>query len=204
MYDTKLLDYGFSIGRQPLLIQDGLLINADRLDAISVTRNSLNGHGDLNSRTTAFFAWNQVHRNDDINDPSAYLFGLFTENDFKVSTVNVDLVYVNAGSITGSAFYAGASAIQRLEGLHNTWNSSFHVLTSQPTDHPDSSTGRGELLFAQLSMTPHSTPNLVYITGFWAIDQFSSAAPQPRGRRPAGTDRHSLRLARVRRLPSPD
>ena len=42
-YDTKLLDYGFSVGRQPVLIQDGLLINANRLDAVTVTRNTLNG-----------------------------------------------------------------------------------------------------------------------------------------------------------------
>ena len=72
LYDHKLLDYGFSIGRQPLLIQDGLLINANRLDAISVTRNTLNGHGDLNSRTTAFFAWDQIHRNDDNYDPDGH------------------------------------------------------------------------------------------------------------------------------------
>ena len=28
-------------------------------------------------------------------------------------------------------------------------------------------------------MTPHGTPNLIYITGFWAIDDFSSAARNP-------------------------
>ena len=64
-----MLDYGFSIGRQPVLIQDGLLINADQLDAVTVTRNTLNGGDVLNFRTTGMFAWNQVHRNDDIYDP---------------------------------------------------------------------------------------------------------------------------------------
>ena len=174
-----MLDYGFSVGRQPLLIQDGLLINAAMLDAFTVTRNTLNGYGNLNFRATGMFAWDQVYRNDDVYDPSAYLYGVFLESDYKESTVNADFVYVSANHSTGSAFYAGLSGIQRMEAFDTRWNTSFHALISVPTDQQTTATGQGELLFGQVSMTPQGTPNLIYATAFWAIDNFSSAARDP-------------------------
>jgi hypothetical protein len=42
------------------------------------------------------------------------------------------------------------------------------------------------LLFAQVSTTPHGTADLVYLTGFWAIDEFSSAARNPEVGGPLG------------------
>jgi hypothetical protein len=186
IYDTKMLDYGFSVGRQPLLIQDGLLINANQLDAVTVTRNTLNGHGNLNFRITGMYAWDRVHRNNDIYDPKASLFGLFTESDYQKSTINIDVVYVDSTPMTGSAFYAAASAIQRLELFDRNWNTSFHVLTSQPTNQQTSATGRGTLLFSQISLTPHGTADLIYATGFWAIDNYSSAARNPEVGGPLG------------------
>jgi hypothetical protein len=186
IYDSKMLDYGFSVGRQPVLIQDGLLINANRLDAVTVTRNTLNGNGNLNFRATGMYAWDQVHRNNDIYDPKAQLFGLFTESDYQKTTVNIDLAYVDSTHTTGSAFYAAASAIQRLELFDRVWNTSFHVLTSQPTNHQTTATGRGTLLFSQVSMTPHGTADLIYVNSFWAIDHFSSAARNPEVGGPVG------------------
>jgi hypothetical protein len=186
LYDTKLLDYGFSVGRQPLLIQDGLLINANRLDAVTVTRNTLNGYGNLNCRTTGMYAWYQVHRNDDNLDPNARLLGLFNESDYKETTVNVDLVYLNSTPKTGSAFYAAVSGIQRLDLFETEWSTAFHVLTSAPTNQETPATGRGTLLFGQASMSPHGSPDLLYVTGFWAIDRFSSAARNPEVGGPLG------------------
>ena len=186
LYDSKGLDYGFSVGRQPLLIQDGLLINADMLDAVTVTRNTLNGHGNLNFRATGMFAWDEVHRNNDIYDPSAYLYGVFLESDYKESTVNADFVYVSADHTTGSAAFAGLSAIQRIHAFDTAFNTSFHALVSVPTYEQTTATGQGELLFAQVSMTPHGTPNLIYGSAFWAIDNFSSAARNPEVGGPLG------------------
>ncbi len=186
LYDTKFIDYGFSVGRQPVLIQDGLLINANQLDAFTVTRTTLNGAENLNTRITGMFAWDRVHRNNDIYDPTALLYGLYTEADYAETTVDVDLVYVNAVGKTGSAFFAAASATQRIDGINNVWNSTFHVLTSQPTNQQDAATGRGELLFSQLSMTPHGRPDLLYIDSFWGIDNFSSAARNPEVGGPLG------------------
>ncbi|WP_230379703.1 hypothetical protein, partial [Microbacterium sp. ZXX196] len=42
-YDVHRYDIGFSIGRQPVSFQQGLLINEDMVDAVTVTRNTVNG-----------------------------------------------------------------------------------------------------------------------------------------------------------------
>ena len=178
-FDTKQIDYGFSIGRQPVLIQEGILINADQLDAFTVTRNTLNRNDLLNLRSTFMVAWDRVHRNNDIYDGSAKLFGLYNELDYEKRTINVDLVYVNAGGNTGSAAFAALSSIRRFDAPNNTWNSTFHVLTSVPQDQGDASTASGTLLFSELSMTPHGTPNNLYVNTFWALGDFSSAARSP-------------------------
>lgn len=181
-YDTEYIDYGFSVGRQPLLIQDGLMINEDMIDLASVTRNTLFGYGSLNTRATAVYAWNRINRQDrllgNVFDPGADMIGLFTESDFPISTVNADLAYVN--SSLGGLFVWGLSAIQRLHGYRNTYNTSFHLLGSQPTGGIETPVaGQGELLFSQVSWTPHRTEDLVYFNAFWAIDQYTSAARGP-------------------------
>ena len=177
LYDSKMLDYGFSVGRQPLLIQDGLLINADMLDGITVTRNTLNGYGNLNFRATGMFVWDEVHRNNDVYDPSAYLYGVFLESDYKESTVNADFVYVTRRIPREAQFFAGLSAIQRIHAFDASWNTSFHALVSAPAYQQTTAVGQGELLFAQASVTPTSSPNLLYTSVFWAFGNFSSAAP---------------------------
>ena len=180
-YDTEYLDYGFSVGRQPLLIQDGLLINEDMIDLVSVTRNTLYGCGSLNTRATAVYAWNRLNRADPTLgnrfDPEGRMVGLFTESDFVHSTANADVAFVD--SDLGSVVVWGLSAIQRLHGYHNTYNTSFHVLGSHPTNGETSIAGQGELLFGQVSWTPHCTEDLIYIDAFWAIDEFTSATRGP-------------------------
>jgi hypothetical protein len=182
LYDTKALDYGFSIGRQPVFFEEGMFINADKLDALTVTRNTLHGHGVLNSRITAMYAWDQVHRNDDISfyleDPKAHLFGVFTETDLKVSTVNVDLAYVlTSDRAAKDGIYFAASATQRLEFLPwHTINSTFRLLGSFPTEGETPQTGKGVLLFSELSVTPHGTDDVLYCTTFGAIGKCTSPA----------------------------
>jgi hypothetical protein len=55
-----------------------------------------------------------------------------------------------------------------------------------PTNQETLATGRGTLLFGQASMSPHGSPDLIYATGFWAIDKFSSAARNPEVGGPLG------------------
>lgn len=185
-YDAAMLDYGFSVGRQPMSFQQGLLINEDRIDAGTVTRNTLNGFGNLNLRMTGVVAWDEVHRNNNVLDPDAQLIGLFTESDFRSATVNADFAYVNSETDAGDLFAFGLSAIQRIHGYENTYNSSLHVLASFPTEGETDASGRGVLLFSQASWTPHRTHDLVYLNGFWAIDQFTSPARGPLAGGPLG------------------
>ena len=178
-YDQGVLDYGFSVGRQPMSFQQGLLINEDMIDSLTVTRNTLFGNGNLNARATGVFAWKEINRNNNMPDPNAKMVGLFTESDFEISTVNADIVYLDSETALGDMMAFGVSAIQRLKGFHNTYNTSFHVLGSFATGNETAASGDGLLLFSQLSWTPHHHEDLVYVNGFWAIDQFTSPSRGP-------------------------
>lgn len=176
-YDIEALDYGFSIGRQPMSFQQGLLINEDMIDAATVTRNTLNGHGNLNLRMTGVYGWNRIHRNNNVPDDNAQLIGLFTESDYRWATVNADVAFVSSGSeMLRDSLAFGLSAIRRIQGYHNIYNSSAHVLGSFATEGETAASGDGLLLFHQLSWTPHCSGDLIYLNAFWAIDQFTSPA----------------------------
>lgn len=188
-YDTEGLDYGFSVGRQPMLFQQGLLINEDMIDAVTVTRNTMYGGGNLNMRSTFVYAWDRINRNalnGNFRDDGAQLIGLFTESDFEFSMVNADIAYVTSGSGFGDLIAFGLSGVQRIHGFHNTYNSSVHILGSFPTGEETSASGQGELLFSQLSWTPHHTDDLVYLNAFWAIDHFTSPSRGTLGGGPLG------------------
>ncbi len=186
-YDVKEWDIGFSVGRQPLSFQQGLLINEDMIDAVTVTRNTLSGHGALNIRSTFVYGQNNINRNNNVHDNQAQLVGIFTETDTSRSTINADVAYVNSENSTyGSVLAVALSGIQRFHGFHNTYNTSFHALASFPTDHETAASGQGELLFSQISWTAHESQDLIYLNSFWAIDQFTSPARGPLAGGPLG------------------
>ncbi len=186
-YDSRALDYGFSVGRQPMSFQQGLLINEDMIDAVTVTRNTLNGSGNLNLRATMVYAVDNINRNNNLDDRDARMVGLFTESDFASSTINADIVHVHTDDNTfGSLTAVGLSGIQRIHGFHNTYNTSLHVLASFPGDGETAASGQGELLFAQTSWTMHESEDVVYLNAFWAIDQFTSPARGPLAGGPLG------------------
>ena len=185
-FDRYAQDYGFSVGRQPMSFQQGLMVNEDIVDAFTVTRNTLYGYGILNLRATGVYAWNNITRNNNMQDHDAQLVGLFTETDTEFSTINADIAYVDSHSSFGSLLNVAISGIQRFHGTHNTYNSSLHFLASIPTNGETVASGQGELLFSQLSWTPHHTNDLVYLNAFWAIDQFTSAARGPLAGGPLG------------------
>ena len=174
-YDTEALDYGFSVGRQPMSFQQGLLINEDMVDALTVTRNTLYGDGNLNLRMTGVYAWNRIHRNNQMPDDDASMVGLFTESDFRWATVNLDFAYVNSQNpALRDSIAMGLSAIRRFNGYHNTYNSSAHILASWAPEGETAASGDGILLFHQLSWTAHHSDDLIYLNAFCAIDQFTS------------------------------
>jgi len=186
-FDLHALDIGFSVGRQPMSFQQGLLVNEDMVDAVTVTRNTLNGHGILNLRATGVYAQNNINRNNNVHDPDARMYGLFTETDTALSTINADVATLDSDNNQfGSLTAVGLSAIQRLHGFHNTYNTSFHVLASFPHAGETAASGQGELLFSQMSWTQHNSDDLVYLNTFWAIDQFTSLARGPLAGGPLG------------------
>jgi hypothetical protein len=175
--DTGQYDIGFSVGRQPLFYQEGLLIN-DRIDAIGITKNNIFPAGVNHLQVTLLYGWNEVNRGNNAEDHDAQLFGLFTELETSASTFNLDAVYVYDDSVrrdnTDALFFAG-SAAQRIGKI----NTSFRALASIPMNMESPATGRGALLFAELSHTPAHSEDIVYLNGFWGIDEFSSAARGP-------------------------
>ncbi|HWE02090.1 MAG TPA: hypothetical protein VG326_06730 [Tepidisphaeraceae bacterium] len=185
---TKPWDIGFSVGRQPLLYQDGLLLDDD-IDAIGVTRNTILPRGGSNAQITAIYGWDQINRGDGINHGDRLLLGLLINADFRPSTWDFDLFYVDGHGQSPDGVYAGLSAVQRF-GLVNT---TFRVLGSKAIGHDSggpnsrfsefgngsSAVGNGVLLFSEMSYTPMSSNNLIYLDTYWGIDRFTSAARGP-------------------------
>lgn len=175
-YDSKQLDYGFSVGRMPLLAQQGLLINEDKIDAVTVTRNTLYLPGVTNIRITGVYAWDEINRNNNVADDDAQMFALLTESDTAFSTINADIAYVKSSMQNGDLLAFGISGIQRIHMPHRTYNTSLHLLASFPGEEESAVAGQGELLFSQFSWTPHHSQDLIYLNTFWAIDQFTAPA----------------------------
>lgn len=182
--DAKALDFGFTVGRQSLLFQEGILINTGGLgnpDAVGLVRNNLQLPGTSNVRASVLYAWNNVFRDDNQEDDDAQLFALLTETDVPVSSFNIDLVYIDSGDQNGDAFFAGLRAVQRI----GHFNTTFIVNSSFPDDETPQ-TSRGTLLFSQVSWIPPYTHNLVYFNAFWGVDDFSSAIRGPETGGPLG------------------
>ncbi|MEM7051183.1 MAG: hypothetical protein AAF604_16055 [Acidobacteriota bacterium] len=192
--DFSPTDVGFSVGRQPMLFQEGLLIN-DAIDGLGITRNTLQPKKSSNFRATFFWGWNEVGRPGPAGnreDDQAHLLALLTSADLRRSTIDADLVWVlsderqtNLGGSplrTGGDLLAGGlSFVQRIGEL----NTSFRVLGSLANDETASSSD-GFLLFSEISRTPHRTHDLLYVNGFVALDRYTSAARGPAAGGPLG------------------
>ncbi len=186
--DRRSLDYGFAVGRQPLTLQDGILVNDNSVDMISITRNALLIPGGSTLRLSAFFGWDQIERPNytiptvpNQPDHDARMMGLDAAADFSVSTVEADAIYVSSSRHDGG-FYAGLGAIQRL----GKFNTTFRAVTSVAVDGPSSKVSDGALLFSQLSYTLPYGEDLLYLDGFWGLNRFTSPDRDPTAGGPLG------------------
>lgn len=179
--DRIPLDIGISLGRQPLRLQDGLLIEDDSIDLIALTKNSILPSGGSTMRLSALFGWNGVDRADNLQDKGAYLVGLDASADYSKSTYDADLLYVisNRG---GDGLYAGLGQTRRFGKI----NSVIRVVQSVAVEQENSRVQTGTLLFSELSYTPSYGQDIVYINGFWGIDDFTSAVRAPATGGPLG------------------
>ncbi len=193
--DSKGLDIGISIGRQPLSFQDGMLLNEDAIDMIGLTKANIKMGGLINTRATIIFGWGDIDRpvgiatvpdasliGRNIGDSEAGLVGLFTETDTRKATIEADLVYVYSDEFGGNGLYAGVSSIRRFGRFSNT----ARVMASMPAGDEGFHNSQGFLLANQFSWTPHHTHNHVYINAFLGIQEFRSAARGPSTGGPLG------------------
>lgn len=176
--DSHTYDIGFSVGRQTLRLQDGMLAN-DIVDMVGITRNSLTLPGLANLRLTGLYAWDHVIRGNNegayTKPHSATVLGLLAQADTALdNTLSLDLLYVR-DSHDENAWYAGVSSTQRFGAL----NSTFRINASIPEGGRSPTVGRGVLLLSQLSRTLPGSDHLVYFNTFGNIGRFTSAARGP-------------------------
>lgn len=169
------IDLGFTVGRQPLVFQEGILIN-DTVDAVGFVRNNIPFPGTSNFRVSAMYAWNRLDRNDNATRPGdENMYGLFIAADTHISTFNFDTIYVD-DSDNGDGLYFGLSAIQRLAAFGGI-SSAFRINTSIALDEEidDNVIGTGALLTSELSKTVYGSDDIVYFNSFLGLGNFTQA-----------------------------
>ncbi len=181
-HDRKPYDIGFSIGRQPIDFQDGMMFN-DAIDSIGISRNNIFGPAFSNLRTTFIFGWGDIHRNNNVEDPNARVYAILTEADTRLSIIETDLAYVDSDLVGGGdGLYLGIGAVQRI----GRWNTTIRVNGSHALDEESAAVSDGVLLFGELSTAPRGTHDVVYMNAFLGIDKYSSAARAPTAGGPLG------------------
>lgn len=168
------IDLGFTVGRQPVVFQEGILIN-DTIDAVGFIRNNIAFPGTSNLRVSGMWGWNRLDRNDDARNAKENMFGLFIAADAHLSTYNLDTIYVN-DSRNGDGLYVGASAIQRLPWLGGL-STAFRINSSFALDQeiPGNVVGDGVLLTSELSKNVKGSDDIVYFNSFLGLGNFTQA-----------------------------
>ena len=170
--DQKALDFGFSVGRQPIFFQEGMLIN-DTMDALSLVRDTIIFPGLIDTRFTGLWAWNNISRNDNANDDDASLYGLFIETDTRKSTIAFDVAYVDSNNANGGdGLFLGASSVQRV----GNFNTAVRAMQSIAMNDETPQVADGTLFFGEFSTEPTASHDVLYLNGFLGLDSFSSAA----------------------------
>ena len=182
--DNKGLDIGFSIGRQPIFFQEGVMIN-DTIDALGVTRDTIIIPGlTPDMRVTGLFGFNHINRNDNLHDGSGLLFGIFTETDTHISTIDLDAIFVTSNNKDGGdGLLLGAMATQRIFGDINT---TFLVNTSIALNRRGPEMDDGTLFLSEISRTVTGSENILYGNAFLGIGNYTSAARGPTTGGPLG------------------
>lgn len=173
--DRLGLDIGYSFGRQPLFLQDGILANDD-VDAVGFTKHNFFRMNASATRLSGFVAFNEVHRNDNRRDSGATLFALSNTLDYPKRTLEVDTAYVIGSSASGGdGFYFGIGQIKRF----GHWNSTFRMNTSVALAQGGPAVNDGWLFTHQFSRTMKHSEDILTLGMFAEIDDYTSAARGP-------------------------
>lgn len=184
---TKLIDYGFSFGRQQITFQEGIMIN-DFLDSVGVVRNNLHAPGFSNIRVTGLYAWDSIDRGapatrQRLNQPGG-LYGLFLQADTPTTTWGLDFVAVDDenSSTGGDGRYIGLSAAQRAWTPWSrlaSFNTTYRINASFADNADTNQVADGVLISAEISWTPHSSDDVVYINPFYGFDRYTQVSREP-------------------------
>jgi len=177
--DSRALDIGFSVGRQQISIQDGILLN-DNIDTIGLIQNTILTRSTNNISVTALFAWNQINRGArTILDDSARLYGIFSDLETFNHSIEFDLIYMDDTSDLIEGLFAGLSSTQRIRSLNSTFRAVGSYQTKDdalPGSVESGSIDTGALFTSELSITPHGGHDLVYFNAFYGLDKYTPAA----------------------------
>jgi hypothetical protein len=174
--DSTPNDIGFTVGRQNVQFQAGMILN-DTIDAVGFAKNNIRIPGFarlVNLRASVLFGWNGIHRDDNNDDDDAELYGLFLQADTFHRTMNLDIVFVDSER-GGDVLVGALDSTQTIGKMSAT----FRVAASHATGEETRTAGDGQLLFAQLAWVPKYSHDNVYLAAFSAIDDFVSAARGP-------------------------
>jgi hypothetical protein len=172
---TRKLDYGFSVGRWRVDLQDGLLVN-DMMDAVGITR-FVAVPGTATTRMTLIAGWDEVSRDNNLLSEGSRYLSFSAEADTYRSTIDLDVVHVEAPEAEGgSAWFLGWGSSQRLKFGGESYNTTFRICSSIAEEADNAAVSDGTLFFAEASKTPIGTSDMAYATLFLGIDQFASAA----------------------------
>lgn len=171
---VKPLDYGFTVGRQLLQYQEGILLN-DEVDVVGLVRNNVRLPFVTNLRTSLVYGWNEIGRSNAEDNDAAKLIGFFNSIDTQVSTFSLDAVYIPDEEKNGDGYYLGLSAIQRI----GHFNTAFRVNGSLADNADSAKVADGVLFSSEISYTPHRSDDIVYFNTFASVGNFTQAGREP-------------------------
>ena len=181
-HDKRNLDYQFSIGRQPLLLQDGMMAN-DTIDGIGITRHNIYMLGASNTRLTGWAGLNEVNRGNMAEDSDARLYALSSTFDYAARTLEADAAYVTGSdALGGDGAYLGVGHIQRF----GEWASTLRANASWALDTDTPAVGSGYLFTHELSRNLPGSSDIVYLNTYLGIDNYTSASRGPATGGPLG------------------
>ncbi|MDF1739383.1 MAG: hypothetical protein P1U86_09505 [Verrucomicrobiales bacterium] len=173
--DFKGNDYGFSFGRQPFSLQDGIMANDD-IDAFAITKHNMFLLGSSNARVSAWFGFNEINRGDNLRDSSARLFALDGAFDYPKNTIEADIAYVDGSSgHGGDGLYFGLGHITQL----GYWNSTFRVNRSFAMNRNTAAIDDGWLLTHQLGRAMRQSEDIFTMSSFAEFGNYTSVARGP-------------------------
>jgi hypothetical protein len=171
------IDFGYTIGRQPLFYQNGMLIN-DNVTMVGIARNSIQLPHTSNVLVDFVYAWDHVQRPNrplTLTGQQPSLWGIATSSDVLDATYDIEMLHVSDARAFGDAWYIGGAAIRRI-GLLNT----ALRINSSIADGPETAVStNGTLLSLETSFNPFRSDDIVYFNPYVAFGNFTQAAKDP-------------------------